>query len=183
MGKRSRGQRTRDVQAAVRREPSQMAPSGTHLGDFGQAREALDVTFGWFGATLRVHPDLTGLEQIDLVEQAMDLDETDPHVMTVLKDQLRAVVHDDDFDEFWRLARENRQRPDDLLRFEQDLFESLTGHPTGRQSGSSNGPTTTPPTSEDRSSALADRVVARLEAEGRADLAEVVLLRQESLAS
>lgn len=38
----------------------------THLGDFGAARPPVTSTFGYFGETVRVHPDLSDLAIIDL---------------------------------------------------------------------------------------------------------------------
>lgn len=120
---------------------------GSHLGDFGEERPELDLTFGWFKHTLRVNPDASLLQEVDFVDQAMKVDQSDPRVMVLLKDQMRLIVHADDFDEFWELTLKHRQQPDDLQKLQVALFETMAGHPTGRPGDSSPGPRTTQPKS------------------------------------
>jgi len=152
--------------------PSAYIPDpGTHLGSFGSPREALDVTFGYLGEQIRVNPELSELGLMDWTEGAMEIGEDDPRAVTAVKDQVRELVHPDDFERFWAAARRHRQRLPDLLQFMQDLMSALTQRPTGRPSDSSAGPPSTTSSFADDSSS---RAVATLEARGRPDLAVVV---------
>lgn len=148
------------------------------LGSFGTPREAEDVTFEWFDKTIRVNPSFGELDLADFMEMAGGVDET--HVseaMTLLKGSMRAVVHEDDFDEFWTIAKRERQDADDVMKVYLAVVEMVTDRPTERASDSSDGPQPTATSSEDDSSS---RVIARLVDEGRPSIAYMV--RQRSLA-
>jgi hypothetical protein len=136
-----KGRRAREARREFRAVP--ITP-GSHLGDFGEERPALDLTFGWFGRTLRVNPDASALQEVEFLDRASGLDENDPRAYTAIKDQLRVVVHPADFDEFWDLALRYRQTQDDLVKILQAVFSAVAGHPTGRPGDSSPGPQTTP---------------------------------------
>lgn len=151
----------------------------TSLGDFGTPREAYDETFGYFGATIRVHPDLSDLALIDFAVMGDSIDEetSGTEAIGAVMSMLRAVVHPEDFDEFWSLSKANRQTVDDLTDVVEKLVVAVTERPTQRPSASSRGQRSTGERSEGDSSS---RVVNRLEEQGRPDLA---LLVQRSAAS
>lgn len=109
------------------------------LGDFGQAKPQVADTFGWFGETIHVSPNLTDLVLMDFAEQAKGLDENDPRAMSFLKDQMRVVIAPDDFDSFWSTAVRNRQDSKDLMAVFKRIIESISERPTVLPSVSSVG--------------------------------------------
>lgn len=150
-----------------------------HLGDFGEAPPEMEVdTFNFFGASLRINPELSDLSFVDFIEMHGALDGNDPTAMVAIKDFLRGVVHPEDFDEFWTLSKKNRQRLDDLAPIAMGLIEAVTGRPTEGSSDSSSGPSATGASSMDASYS---RVIQEHEAEGRSDLAEVYVIAQAAL--
>lgn len=157
-----------------------------HLGEMGVAREEHDATFGYFGTTIRVHPDLSDIAVFDLftdVATAVDgADAENAEDVAKLVEALRAVaatlVHPDDAEEFWRLARANRQSLDDVAGLAMRLLGALADRPTERPSVSSDGPSSTAATSGGGSSLPALRLL-----ENRPDLAVAVLRAEESRAS
>lgn len=143
-----------------------------HLGDFGTEHEQVEDTFGYFGVTLRVNPNLTDLEALEafrLVEAADD----NASVLIALRTVLGALIHTDDVDECWRLARANRQQTEDIALLATKLLEVVTDRPTSLPSVSSVGQPTTDMSSTDDSSSKALRALA-----GRPDLQVAVLRAQ-----
>lgn len=154
----------------------------THLGELGgEARPAVDVTFGFFGEEFRAHPDLGELVLVEFLEGAMKIDEHSAHALTAVKDFLRQVVDPADFDRFWQLAMRGRATTQQLMTLAERLIEKIveaeTGRPTSLPSDSSDGQSTTEARSEDDASS---RVVRRLELAGRPDLAMAVELAGEA---
>lgn len=135
------------------------------LGQFGETRDGLVDTFGYFGHEVRVNPDLSELDIIDFMETALSVDNQDPKAILILKKFLRELIHPDDFDVFWDAARANRQRVEDVQAVTKAIIEAVTGRPTGQPSDSSRGPSNMLTTSKGTSS---DRVLTRLD--GRPDL-------------
>lgn len=187
---------------------------GRSIGDLGVRREPVDLEFRYFGAVIRVHPaasDTVELEFLDagrhidldvLQDQDLtDLDD-DQKIATIaamgkavragyllVKGSLQQVVHPDDWDTYWRLAKANGQRIVDLLadlkRITAAVVEADTGFPTTPPSGSDGGRESTPPKSAGGSSSAAarpasdaDKALAMLRL--RPDLQEFVVLQQES---
>lgn len=153
-----------------------------HLGSFGRDRPANEATFGYFDATLRVHPNLSDVaivELFDIMGSVADLDENDPKAASTAVGGIRSVadvlVHPDDVPEFWRLTREHRQTMEDIAELAMALLSALTDRPTSRPSASSDGPTIIEATSEDASRSPALRLL-----EARPDLAVAVLRAQEA---
>lgn len=134
------------------------------------------LTFDYFGEELRVSPDLTDADLLDFMELQADLDSEDPKAAALLKQFIRAVVHTDDFDRFWALARQHRQSTEERAKVAYKIIEAATSTPTARSSDSSAGPQRTDSSSTDASSLRAQH---RLEDKGRADLAVAVLQHRE----
>jgi len=154
-----------------------------HLGDFGTAHESVDLTFGWFGEVIRIHPDLTDLAVMDLVsamsgmgEMAAD-DENAAKagqlVAQTVKDMGTVLVHPDDVAEFWRLAKANRQGIEDIANLAASLMSGVADRPTLLPSGSSDGQQPTDTSSTASSSSPAMELL-----NGRPDL-QVAVLRAE----
>lgn len=151
------------------------------LGDFGTSRPAHEAEFGYFGHTIRVHPNLSDLALIEFMESAVAIDSMDgADAMVAVSRMLRSLVHPDDWSTFWDAARANRQQIDDMTGLAEKLIESLTDRPTERPSDSSDGP---PSTDEKSPVVSSSPVVRRLEQQGRPDLALMVVKTQEHLAS
>jgi hypothetical protein len=149
-----------------------------HIGDFGTERPPLDMTFGWFGSTIRVEPNLTDTVLLDFLTKASAIDdESGPEAMRAVEDFLAAMVHHEDFSEFMHIARARRQSIEDLMKVAYSILEVATSRPTHAPADSSGGRSTTQTGSTVTSSALA--VKQRLEQSGRHDLALAVLQAQE----
>lgn len=125
------------------------------LGDLtGDTRQRVSASFTYFeGTRIRVNPDLSELDVIDLLEQADQVDVNSPKAMTMVKDYVRAHIHADDFEEFWRLARKHGQSPSQLMEACWRLLDGISGNPTGGRSGSSPGQPETKTSSPSTSSA------------------------------
>lgn len=170
--------------------PEAQAPALPSLGSFdgeGHAPEPADEaeygTIAYFGEDIRVALDPLSLELS--FEEFMDLASglegaEDPRAFGVVRTFLRAIVHPDDFSKFWRLVKANRQDTMKQVEFGKYVVEQVSGHPTEQRSDSARGPLRTPPNSGDD---VSSRVQARLEGEGRPDLALVVLHRREAVHS
>jgi hypothetical protein len=143
----------------------------TRLGDFGSVRDVPERdTFGWFGTEVRLHPSFGELVFTDWVEEHGNLEETDTRSLTATKTLMRRMIDPEDFDSFWALAVKHRQGSADLLKLLQAVVESVTERPTQSPAVSSVGPVSTVPRSGDD---LSSPVIARLEGQGRPDLALV----------
>jgi hypothetical protein len=187
------------------------------IGSLGRKREPLDLNFEYFGATIRVSPDASDVAELEFLEiaRAADLDmrdleglsaaelEDDAKVQDVvrrtnqviistyglIRDKLREMIHPDDFDTYWRLARENRQMVSDLMAdmkaITASVVEASTGFPTTPPSDSP--PTlasTLPSSGGGSSSAPASDTAKALELRrGRPDLQEFFVLAEEQMAS
>ncbi len=111
------------------------------LGDItGEARQPVTAAFAYFeGTRIRVHPELTELDVVDLLEAADKVSVNDPKAMVMVKDYARSHIHPDDFETFWRLARKYGQDTTKLMVTCWKILDGITGNPTGGQSGSSDG--------------------------------------------
>ena len=146
------------------------------LGDFGVERAAVDETFGWFGTEIRVHPDLSDVAVVDLFATVSSVNESTPaaDAMAAIGHIGRILVHEDDADTFWTLAKKNRQTMEDIVRLAMAILEALSGRPTELPSDSSDGQRTTTTRSEaDSSSRTALRLL-----EGRPDLQAAVVMAE-----
>jgi hypothetical protein len=120
-----------------------------HLGVLSPepaAQPAEADTFEWFGESIRTHPNVSELPFLDLLEKAEDgeIDENDPRTGVLVKGLFREYVHPDDFDRFWKLAREHGQGTDDLIVVVYRILElKAERRPTKPSSGSRRGRTPT----------------------------------------
>ena len=156
----------------------------TDLGDLGVAREPEEITFGYFGARVRVKPGLTDISVMRMIRRlggvkdlltTLENPEDDPDALDgalkVLDDFVEALVHRDDVERFWDLSEVNGQSSEDVLDTCLQILEGVTERPTRRPSDSSGGPSRTGRNSTGDSSSA---VIHRLEAKGRPDLAQFV---------
>jgi hypothetical protein len=204
-GKRGAGQRSADdgQRGTIVRGIPQV------LGDLsGEVVEPIIASFGYFGTTIRVNPDLTETEVVDLLEQAGEVDDDGgAGMMAGLKSYVRGHIHDDDFETFWGLAKSNRQGAEAIIKVCYKILELLSERPTSRPSASADGrPVTSqslPPSASapvvavpdspspepdvrDELAHLAPVVgqwITRYEQEGRPDLAAQVLVTAEGKAA
>lgn len=139
----------------------------SHLGDLGVARPEVDISFGFFGTTIRVHPDLSDLS---LLEVFTALEGGGTGAVAALTGMIDVLIHPEDVVEFRRLVKEHRQSSEDVAHLAMKVIEAITDRPTQRPADSSGGPSTTATRSVDASVAEA---VARYE--GRPDLQLAVL--------
>lgn len=157
---------------------------GEKLGSWGQAQAEASapleyVVVDYFGNDIRVIGDPLSMELTleEFLDTAAQLEGTeDLRAVGAVRGFLRALIAPDDFAQFWRLVKTHRQGVEAQMAFGKWLVESLANHPTDGPSVSSTGRPVTQLRSEDDASS---RAKARLEADGRPDLAEAVLLRQE----
>ncbi len=88
---------------------------------------------------------------------------------------LDQMVRPEDLDRFNEVCDRERVQDEELMEFVADVVAATSGRPTSRSSDSSAGPTPTPQNSAGDSSL---RVIARLENQGRPDIAAVVAQAQ-----
>lgn len=111
------------------------------LGTFGTVRLVPeDQTFGWFGMDVRIAPDFGEITFIEWMDQYGDIEDGTGAALLALLSLLRGLVREDDFDEFWRLAKENRQTSADLTKLVWGVVEAIADRPTERSEPSSLGP-------------------------------------------
>jgi len=133
----------------------------------------------YFGTDIRVLDDgevlLIDLEEF--LSAASTIEQDDAAALGLVHSFLRRFVHPDDFRLFWNLVRKNRQNLDQQMSFAKWVVEEMSGHPTPLLSDSSGGQQETGRSSGDD---LSSRAIARLEEQGRPDLALAVIHAQES---
>lgn len=159
------------------------------LGSFGRRYDRLDADFEYFGDTIRVNPSCSKAALIEFLAEADGISQDDEvRGAQLIMRTMREVVHPDDFDRFWTIAKQERQDPHtDILPIAQAVIEASTGFPTGRPSASGSGRATAPPRFEvdlpsgdvPRLSPEAIRSMQHLD--GRPDLQLTVLQAQEGM--
>jgi hypothetical protein len=142
--------------------------STRHLGELGTRRDPVDVTFAWFGETIRVNPQYSDLLFIEFLDAAATVDmnsrtAAQKATMAFLRDQ----IHPEDWDKFVALNKANNQQFADMLDLAGGIVKAVAGFPTGRPSDSSDGPQPTKPSSTGASSSVAS---AMAQLQGRPDL-------------
>jgi hypothetical protein len=163
------------------------------LGSLGHKKKAVDLDFDYFGDTIRVNPGVSKLTVVEFLAQAGEVDEADEiRGARLIMLLLREVIHPEDFDRFWALAKQERQDTEELMEIAKAVMETVAGFPTGQSSDSSSGPASTPqkftvdlPSQDIPSPALApagtstaDKALAMLR--GRPDLQEFVVQAEEA---
>lgn len=148
------------------------------LGEFGTPRDAVELDFQWFGTTIRVHPDASDLRTADFLLEFGDLDMDDEasarRAMEVMSEHLLGQIHPDDRDEFWRLAKANRQQMADIMAVSKAITEAVAGFPTPQSSDSAPTPPRTGPRSSGTASSRAQRRAAERAAPRQKDRRDVV---------
>lgn len=131
-----------------------------YLGDLGEDKGTLNITFGWFGQRIRVNPGagelelmdfLVKAEDIDVGENEQDLEKSLPAIKAVL-DFLGRQIHPDDWDVFYDLAKTHRQSTMDLMNVAMKIVNRVAGFPTGPSGDSGTGTKPTGQKSKDGSS-------------------------------
>lgn len=110
------------------------------LGSLGTPRPARTDTFEWFGAAIRVNPDITDVTFAEFLEVASQYEDGTPEAFRVLRETMRMCVHPDDFDRYWALGLQHRQTTEDHAAVLKVVVEAAAGRPTQRSSGLSAGP-------------------------------------------
>jgi hypothetical protein len=167
-------------------KPKPVAGGGRHLGDLGTAREAEEITFGWFGATIRTNPEAAPeLEMIEFMNKAASIEvdaDTDladaVGAMDTVLGFLQPLILAEDWDQFWDLAKRNRQTVEDLMTVAMRLVEVASGFPSGRPSDSPAGRSRTKQKSKGASSSPATRALSLVR--GRPDLQAAIVSAQEA---
>jgi hypothetical protein len=139
-----------------------------HLGDFGVEHEQVTGTFGYFGETLRVNPDLTDLLAFEAFRQVQNAD-NNASALDAVRGVLEVMVHPDDVETCWQLAKANRQGFDEVADLATSLLGALADRPTKPLSDSSPSPSSDDQRSEGGSSSPALRLL-----DGRPDLQVMV---------
>lgn len=148
----------------------------THLGNLGTPVDVEvvdDLTFDYFGETIRANASLGELDYVDFLDMAGGIDVNNPLAIRVVKDFARACIAPEDFETFWATAKKNRQDTRALFTVLTTIVEATADRPTERSSSSSDTPTT------DATSSAP--VLRRLE--GRPDLQLLVQQAQEAQAA
>lgn len=108
------------------------------------------------------------------------VDSDDSEGMAAIDDLIDQCVMPYDMERFDAVCDRERPSFEELMEFMHDVLEAISARPTGQPSDSSDGLQTTSPNSADGSPSA---VVARLEQQGRPDLALMVTRAQESRVS
>lgn len=181
-----------DEELRVQYEVEQAARAALpRLGSWGAAGGTGDdappeVDYGvvtYYDKEIRVVWDPLSLELTfeEFIDEAAALEGTeDPRAVGAVRRFLRRMIHPDDFTLFWSLVRLHRQDIRRQMEFGKWLMGEVAGYPTEPQSGSPAG------LWDREANSGADvslRAQARLEAEGRPDLALVVVARREHVAA
>lgn len=144
------------------------------LGDLGGDTGATDApvvhTFPWYGVTVRVNPGASEMVYLDFIEEAGQYDESDSRGAVAVKEFIREMIHPDDFDVFWDLAKTHRRQIKDLANISMRIVAQVSGDPTSGQPDSSNGLSVISGSSTDARYAP---VITELEKNGRPDLAVI----------
>jgi hypothetical protein len=150
----------------------------TSLGQLGVTKVRFKTTFDWFGHEITVSPKFSPLDMIDFLEAASDLDETDPKSVTLVKDLFRSLVDADQFETFWRAAKENAQGVEDLMDVYQKVTAGISKGRSGQPSESSVGTSRTGLRSLDASvspataTSIQDRIAQRADVQAMIDRAQ-----------
>ena len=148
----------------------------THLGSFGETHESSDITFDYFGQTIRANPELGELDYVEFMDKAGSVEAEGALGLSFVKDFARLCIASDQFDEFWGLARKHKQHVEDVFKVLRAIVEQVSDRPTTQPSDSSDGRTTTGTKSEaGLSSTLQERLA------GRPDLQLLVLQQQRAV--
>jgi len=161
------------------------------LGTFGKDKGHIDLTFGWFGHTIRVNP---GAGELELMEFLMAADQIEvPDDKTELAKSLPAMrmvfsflerqIHPDDWQLFFDLAKTNRQDTNDLMEVAMSIVTEVAGFPTTPPSDSPGGPPSTPQNSAAGSSSAGPESAALSLLSGRPDLQAAVMRAAEARAA
>lgn len=163
------------------------------IGKFGRRYAKVDLTFEFLDEEFRANPSASKVALVEFMSSAAEVAINDEvKGAKLIMQLLHEVVHPDDFDRFWALAKAERQDPvQDLMPLCQAVLEAVTGFPTGPSGGSSAGPTPTPQRFEvdlpsepvpapsiPSGATAADKALAMLR--GRPDLQEFVVKQEES---
>lgn len=108
------------------------------------------------------------------------VDSNDMEGLAAIYDLLKQCIADEDWDRFEDVATRTRADGDDLLSVVSQAIEAISERPTREPSVSSAGQPSTSGSSTDGSSSP---VIARLEGQGRPDLALIVEQAERSRAS
>lgn len=152
------------------------------IGSFGSTRAPVNLGFWWCGQDpenwIRVHPNATDIDFIAFMSMASEVqvdltdeDRQDPARMAAALEKatgavdtmykfLSGQIHPDDWDRFLRIAKENRQRVQDIMILARQITEAVSRFPTGQPSDSRGIGSTTTSISPDGSRA-AERTARR----------------------
>jgi hypothetical protein len=156
----------------------------TSLGNFGTERLQVDVDFTFFGETIRAHPQAGSASLAEFMANAGEISVDDvARGAKFILDFLRQVIHPEDFDRFWALAKEKRQDPmKDLMPIAEAIIEAITDFPTEPPVASASGPGSAVPKSVvasfSQDKAATDYALRKFR--GRPDLQELVVRQEEA---
>jgi hypothetical protein len=136
---------------------------GRHIGSLGRKREPLDITFDYFGTTVRVHPYATDAVEIEFLEAGKDLDIEDLVGLDIAKFEamddatqmealrnltraqsegykalmrsLRRLIHPDDFDAYWKVGNDHGQQVIDRMTDIRSVTEAVIAETTDFPTG------------------------------------------------
>jgi hypothetical protein len=117
-----------------------------HIGDLSQDTGVIDMTFTYFGETIRVHPHASDLEFTEFLDSASKIAVADVNridevkAVQALMDFMKGQIHPDDWDLFWKTAKANDQTTIKVMAVSKSIVEAVSGFPTQQQPASSGGP-------------------------------------------
>lgn len=105
------------------------------------------ATFRYFGETYTVNPNVSEVDIIDFMDDASQVSATDPNAITIVKTFGRRIIDPEEFESFWKAARDHRQDANAIMTTLWRVLEGVTDRPTSPPSGSSDGRPGTSPSS------------------------------------
>lgn len=155
------------------------------IGDFSGGTYDINTveSFGWYGEDIRINPELSELDLIDLAEEAAQTSTEDIKQITFIKDSFRKIIHSGDFDRFWATAKAKRLGLAELMQVQTKVIEYIAKRPTQLPSGSADGQSVIEGTSAQKQDSTVSPLTAmdvryaEREMEGRPEL-RLALLQQ-----
>lgn len=136
----------------------------------GATVQEADFAFPWYGTMIRVNPGASEIVYIDFIAKAGQYEQNDPRAGVAVKEFIQEIIHPEDFEVFWDIAKTHRRTIEHLSEISMKIVSAVTGDPTSGQSASSGGPSRIPMSSTD---AKYNSVIQEYERKGRPDLAVI----------
>ena len=105
--------------------------------DLGVEYDEVEYAFTFFGKEYRTHPEAGELHYLKFMDDASKITEdNEAEGLPLVMNFLRKQIHPDDFDAFYTVAMEKRQKMNDLMNLSNKILAAQSGFPTKQPSDS-----------------------------------------------